>query len=155
MFKTAAILLALVAVGSQGREARHAQGPPGGFRLEMLTSPQAAEALGLTAEQQEKLTELRYSHEEKVLDIRYKLERYQLELRKLMETDNPNESKIKTTIRQIGSLRTDLELAHADVYFEARKILTDEQIAKLKTLRPQGKGHRGPKPQGQGGPPKE
>jgi len=116
----------------------------GGLRLGLLLTPQAAEELNLTADQQDKLKELSYSHQEKVLEIKQKIEREQLELKKLMDADEPNESKVKAKIREIGLLRTDLQLAQVDTYFAARKILTDEQIEKIESgLRRRGGGLRG------------
>jgi Spy/CpxP family protein refolding chaperone len=111
----------------------------GGLRLGLLLTPQAAEELDLTADQQDKLKELCYSHQEKVLETKQKIEREQLELKKLMDADDPNESKIKAKVREIGSLKTDLQLAQVDTYFAVRKILTDEQIEKMKSLRHAGR----------------
>ena len=127
------------------------KGPGGGMMGGMigrLLSPQAIEVLELTDEQVDKLEDLRFSHEKEALEIKQKIEREQLELRKLMDADEPNESKIKAKIREIGSLRTDFQLAQVDTYFAARKILTDEQIEKMESLRHGGR--RGPGGSGYG-----
>lgn len=144
MFRLAAAL-PLILAGLFGAP-RGQHGDPGhfgGLRLGMLLTPQAVEKLNLTEDQQEKLKELSYSHQEKVLEIKQKIEREQLELRKLVDADEPGEAKIKAKIREIGSLRTDLQLAQVDTYFAAREILTDEQIQKIKSLRRVGSRRRG------------
>ena len=149
MFRIAAAL-PLILAGLFGTPQGQHGGPGhfGGLRLRLLLTPQAAEELNLTEDQQDKLKELCYSHQEKVLEIKQKIEREQLELKKLMDADEPNESKIKAKVREIGSLRTDLQLAQVDLYFAARNILTDEQIEKIKSLR-RGEGrHRGPRRRG-------
>ncbi|TET22047.1 MAG: periplasmic heavy metal sensor [Candidatus Stahlbacteria bacterium] len=147
-----AAALPLILVGLFGTPRGQHGGPGhfGGLRLRLLLTPQAAEELNLTADQQEKLKELCYSHQEKVLEIKQKIEREQLELKKLMDADEPNESKIKAKVREIGSLRTDLQLTQVDLYFAARNILTDEQIEKIKSLRRGGGRHRGPRRRGGG-----
>lgn len=140
-----AAALPLILVGLFGTPQGQHGGPGhfGGLRLRLLLTPQAAEELNLTADQQKKLKELCYSHQEKVLEIKQKIEREQLELKKLMDADEPNESKIKAKVREIGSLRTDLQLAQVDTYFAACEILTDEQIEKIKSLRRVGPRRRG------------
>jgi len=151
MFRIAAAL-PLILAGLFGAPQGQHGGPGhfGGLRLRLLLTPQAAEELNLTEDQQDKLKELCYSHQEKVLEIKQKIEREQLELKKLMDADEPNESKIKAKVREIGSLRTDIQLTQVDLYFAARNILTDEQIEKIKSLRRGGPRHRGSRRRGGG-----
>jgi len=156
MFRIAAAL-PLILAGLFGTPQGQHGGPGhfGGLRLRLLLTPQAAEELNLTEDQQDKLKELCYSHQEKVLEIKQKIEREQLELKKLMDVDEPNESKIKAKVREIGSLRTDIQLTQVDLYFAARNILTDEQIEKIKSLRRGGPRRRGGGPPGPEMPPEE
>lgn len=118
----------------------------GGPGLGLMLTPEVVEQIGLTEEQESKLKDLRDAHQDQVLEIKQKIERAELELARLTEDDNPSESKITAKIREISSLRTDLQLAGVELYFAARKILTDEQIEKLKTLRPALGAGRGPGP---------
>jgi Spy/CpxP family protein refolding chaperone len=135
---------------------RGPHGGPGGGMMQgiigRLLSPQAIEKLELTVEQVDKLEDLRSSHEKGVLEIRHKIERTQLELNDLMREDEPSESKIKAKISEIGSLRTDLQLAQVDTYFAALKILTPAQIEKIKSLCPAERRGPGCHDRGSGNP---
>lgn len=102
----------------------------------MLRNPEAAQELGLSEDQQQKLEDLFYSHQEQALALRQKMEKLELELQKLMNADDPNENQIKAKIREIGALRTDLELERVEFFFKMRGVLTAEQIEKLKTMHP-------------------
>jgi Spy/CpxP family protein refolding chaperone len=143
-----AAALPLILASLSGIQGAHA-GPGTGMMqgiIGRLLSPQAIEQLELTDEQVAELEDLRSSHEKAVLEIKHKIENAQLELNELMREDEPSESKIKAKIREIGSLRVDLQLAQVDTYFAARKILTAEQIEKIKSLRGinRGPGRRTP-----------
>lgn len=142
MFRIAAALPIILA-SLFGIAGPHGGGPGremmGGI-IGRLLSPQAIEKLELTDEQVDKLEDLRSSLEKEALEIKQEIERAQLELKQLMREDEPSESKIKAKVREIGSLRTDLQLLHVDAFFKARSILTDEQIEKIKSLRGTNRG---------------
>lgn len=114
-----------------------------GMHFGMFRDPETVEALGLSEDQQQKLEDLYYSHQETALNLRQKMERGQLEMQKLMDADNPNENQIKAKTREIGALRTDMQLEKVEFFFKVRGVLTAEQVEKLKTLRPRMGGAPG------------
>ncbi len=134
MYKLAIIPLILAAYfaapGSHMTGGSHG-GHPGKF-----LSPQALKELSLTEEQQTKIKALKDTHTDKMLDIRQKIERSALELAKLMDEKDPNQTKIEGKVREIGTLRTDMQLERIDFFFQVRKLLTAAQIEKLGTMRP-------------------
>ncbi len=141
------ILAGLFAAPHAGAQGHH--GAPGGGimggMLGKLLNPQAIEELELTDDQVNKLEDLQSAHEKEMLDAKQNIERARLNLKELMKDDDPSESKIKAKIREIGSLRTDMQLTQVDVFFAVRNILTDEQAEKLQSLRHGGRagGHDG------------
>lgn len=100
----------------------------------LFHSPQMAEMLNLTEDQQAKLKDLKYSHEEKVLEIRQKIEREQLALARLLEADKLDKAQIEAKIRTIGSLRTDMQLERVRVFIDVRNLLTEKQLEQLENM---------------------
>lgn len=143
------ILMGVLFANPQGHVSGHAGGNAGcrdggrggmmgGMHIRMLLSSQGVEELGLTEDQQDKIKDLEQTHQEQTLEMKQKIEREQLALSQLMDEDDPSQSKIKSKIREISTLRTDLQLAQVDFFFNVRGVLTDEQIEQLETLRPIG-----------------
>ncbi|NLI98426.1 periplasmic heavy metal sensor [bacterium] len=134
MFKLAAIpmiagmLLAASAVRMPGGQ--------GFMNPGMLLNPKVSEELDLTRDQQAKIKKIQDDHQEKVLDTKQKIERLGLELKRLFEEDAPQQSKIEAKVREIGALRTALQIERVNLCFEVRKLLTDEQIKKLRDMHP-------------------
>jgi Spy/CpxP family protein refolding chaperone len=134
MFKLAAI--PMIAGMLLAASAARMPGGQGGMNPGMLLNPKVSEELGLTSDQQTKIKKIQDDHQEKVLDTKQKIERLDLELKKLFEEDTPQQSKIEAKVREIGTLRTALQIERVNFYFEVRNLLTDEQIEKLGNMHP-------------------
>lgn len=140
-----AALIALFLFGSaissqalaQKRCGRHHGGPM--FNLEML-----AEELELTEEQQAQLEEQKFAARKSAIETRSKLKLQRLELHKLMRADTPDESKIKSTVEEMGELKTELQLNRVQTKLNMHKILTPEQREKMQSLKREFRRHRGP-----------
>lgn len=107
----------------------------GGFHkiTRIMHSETLAGMLELTDDQIGDLEGLRYSHEEKVLSIKQEMEREQLALSHLMDDDELDRRAIETRIKNLASLKTDLQLEHIEVVFSIAEILTDEQMQMLRS----------------------
>lgn len=114
-----------------------------GVEQSMYLSPQAMEKLSLTDEQISKIKDLRDTHMDKMLEIRQAMEKSRLELAKLTDDNEPSQTKIETKIREIGNLKTEMELERTNFFFQVRKLLTPEQIEKLGTVHPFGRNPGG------------
>jgi len=93
------------------------------------------EKLGLTDEQIDKLKSIKLEHEKAAIKTESELKLKRLELRELMQAEEPDESAVKVKIEEIGELKTQLAMNKIDGGLEARKVLTEKQLKKLKELR--------------------
>ncbi len=141
MLKLATIPLILAAffAAPGSHDAARSRGPHSG----MFLSPQAIQELALTDEQISKIKDLKDTRMDKTLEIRQKMEKSRLELAKLTDDNEPNQTKIETKIREIGNLKTEMELERINFFFQVRKLLTPEQIEKLGTIHAFGRNPGG------------
>jgi len=95
----------------------------------------AIERLALTAEQREKLVEIRDREQRKAIESRAQLETAGLDLRKLMRAESPSQTQINGQIDRIAKMRGDLQKSRVGAMIEARGLLTADQRAKLKEAR--------------------
>jgi Spy/CpxP family protein refolding chaperone len=95
----------------------------------------AIERLDLTADQREKLVEIRDREQRKAIESRAQLETAGLDLRKLMRAESPSQTQINGQIDRIARMRADLQKSRVGAMIEARGLLTADQRAKLKEAR--------------------
>jgi Spy/CpxP family protein refolding chaperone len=81
----------------------------------------------LTAEQEQKIGELRMAHMKEMNNYRSELSIKQAELQKLQTADNVEMEKINAKIDEIGKLKTEMAKKRATHYQKVRALLTDEQ----------------------------
>lgn len=94
-----------------------------------------SEELGLSEEQQAKLKELRFKIEKETIALRSKIGIAELELRELLQSEEPDEAKIKSKIDEIGELKSTLRWTRVQGRLQVRNTLTSEQLEKLKTFK--------------------
>ena len=103
-------------------------------------------SLELTAEQEEKLLDIRQKLAKETLDLRQQLQRHSLELRRLWAADSPDQAAINKELVAMTPLRIELHNKMKQAQAEMESILTPEQLEKLKSLPPgfsrQGQGLR-------------
>lgn len=107
--------------------------------------------LNLTPEQVQKLQELRTAFakesERRTAEIRIG----EIDLDSLLQQDRWDPAKIEGTVKQLGTLRTDLRLARLKTIEAGRAVLTPEQLQKLRQVgHRMGMMHRGMGTQGMG-----
>ncbi len=107
--------------GHCGHEVRHQ--PKHMMKLEMLD---------LSPEQQEEIENSRYEVEKKVIPLRAEIQLKHLDMQKEMKADNPNRSKLMTTIKQMSDLQLKIKQLMLDQKLKIHSTLTPEQREQLK-----------------------
>jgi Spy/CpxP family protein refolding chaperone len=112
----------------------------GGFGLsdrvpadQMLRS---ASDLDLTDAQVSQLENLSYDAKSKLIDLNSSLEKARLEMKKEMESGNDNLSALKKNLESMSKIKVDIQELKLGNWFEAKKVLTEEQKAKVKDHHP-------------------
>ncbi len=90
-----------------------------------------AQKLGLTADQQKKMDEIFQQHRLKLIDLNASLQKEEAILEPLVESDQPEESKIATQIDRVAQARAELEKANARMLLGIRRVLNPDQWKKL------------------------
>ncbi|OYD15617.1 hypothetical protein CH330_05130 [candidate division WOR-3 bacterium JGI_Cruoil_03_51_56] len=98
--------------------------------------------LDLTTEQLDKVDLLRMDKLKEVLPMRTDIRIKEMELAALWRADEPSAKKIIAKIKEIGNLRTKLEIAKVNQKFGIYKILTPEQRKKAKRFLMGRRGRR-------------
>lgn len=98
------------------------------------------EELGLSAEQQEKIRQIRLAAHKQNIEQRAKLQLARLELHELMQADSPDQKLIEAKLTELSKLRDAAMRNHVTTFLEVQKVLTPEQRQKAKELRPWGDG---------------
>lgn len=98
--------------------------------------------LGLSEDQQDQLEGIWTSHRKSMIRKRADLEIAEVELKEALGKAEPDYDDAKSKIKRIGDLREEIALAGLSAMQKARKVLTAEQLRKVKSLRrmPMGGG---------------
>ena len=112
----------------------------GGFgmsdRLPADRMLRGASGLDLTDEQTAQLEKLSYDAKLKLIDLNSSLEKARLEMKKEMESGNDNLSALKKNLESMSKIKVDIQELKLGNWFEAKKVLTEEQKAKVKDRHP-------------------
>lgn len=107
---------------------------------------QVASELGLTAEQQNELSELRLQHLEETKDLRVSQERLRVELQTLWSTESLDAEAIASKEGELAKVRVKLVEANRKMRKEAEAVYTEEQLEKIEAqseVRMNRRGGRG------------
>lgn len=96
----------------------------------------------LTAEQRQKLDEIRVNLAKEIEPLRAEVKVKQVELEALWRAEKPDAKKVIAKVREISGVREKLAVVRANFRLAMHNLLTPEQRAKLAA---RGEGH-GPKP---------
>lgn len=99
-----------------------------------------AEELGLSAEQKEKIRQIKLAAHKQNIEQRAKLQLARLELHELMQADSPDQKQIEAKLAELSKLRDVAMHNHVNTFLEMQKVLTPEQRKKAKDLRLWGNG---------------
>lgn len=100
--------------------------------LRIWRNPKIIQELGLTNEQVKGLREADFAHREKRLQLKYKVDGLRLEMKKLFSTDPVNEAEVLQLAQKISDQKGKLFVRKIESRLEVRKLLTGDQLKKLK-----------------------
>jgi Spy/CpxP family protein refolding chaperone len=105
--------------------------------------PKIVQKLELTNEQVEGLKKADFAHREKSLELKSKLGALHLELEKLFADESVDEAKVLQVTQKISDLKGKLLVQRIESRLAVSKLLTADQVGKLKMLRSHHLKHRG------------
>ena len=110
-------------------------------------------ALGLTAEQKEKMAALRIGQAKQMAQLQADQKVAQLELQEAMHQPNPDPGQVKAKVANLNRVRSQILEKRIDMRMKMNQILTPEQREKLKEMKGRRGKMRGSKrgPAGHGG----
>ena len=98
-------------------------------------NPELAQKLNLTADQQKKMDDIFQQHRLKLIDLNASLEKEEVTLEPLVQSDQPDESRIVAQIDRVAQARAELEKANARMLLGIRRVLNQEQWKRLQAER--------------------
>ncbi len=101
------------------------------------------EKLGLSAAQKEQIEKITLDARKKNIATEAKSKIARIELHELMAADAPDQKKLDAKIAELSQAHEAMLRSRVETMLAIKKILTPEQRAKLKELRPFGAGMRG------------
>ena len=124
------------------------EGGPGDAFAEILR-PEVQKELALTADQRQKLEDIRFNTEKESIQRRAAIQVQRMELNRLVDADNPDRAAVDRKIQEGAQEEAALMRATINARLNAKAVLTAEQRAKLVQLR-QNRREANRPPQGQG-----
>ena len=103
----------------------------------------------LTAEQKEKIANLRLTFQEETLELHTQLARKRLEIRKLLLGESSDLSRVYGLVDEMAPIQAEIQKKAIEFSFELKSLLTEEQLEKLPGL---GLGRGFGRPMGRRGP---
>jgi Spy/CpxP family protein refolding chaperone len=113
-----------------------------------LLNPEVQKELAITAEQRQKLADIRFNVEKESIQHRSALQIQRLELSRLIGFDNPDRTAVDKKIQEIAQEEAALMRSTINARLNTRAALTAEQRAKLEQLRQRRMGAPRPQPEG-------
>ncbi len=111
--------------------------------LGIWQNPEMVQELGLTDKQVEGLKKADFAHREKCLELNSKLDVLHLELEKLFAAESVDEAKVLDVAQKISDLKGKLFVQKIKSRLAVAKLLTTDQVGKLKMFRLHHTKHRG------------
>ncbi len=103
-----------------------------------------AEILNLDEKQKETLTNLKNEFKKVAIKTNADIKVAALDIKQAMSKDKPDYDQVEKAINTIHQLKKQLHDNFFNTLKNARKVLTDDQLQKLKTLSQEGKPHKMP-----------
>ncbi|MCU0288911.1 MAG: Spy/CpxP family protein refolding chaperone [Acidobacteria bacterium] len=91
--------------------------------------------INLTAEQVNKIEKMQEVHKETMIRKQADIDVKELKLSTYLKEDKIDRGKMESMIREIGNMRTDLQVLHINQLLDMKDILTPEQLMKLDELK--------------------
>jgi periplasmic protein CpxP/Spy len=113
-------------------------------------SPEFAQRIGITPEQQKKMDNIFQQSRLTLIDLHAAVEKQETILEPLVSADQPNEAQILAQIDKVAQSRAELEKANARMLLGLRGVLTADQWKKLQTEEASRRAARGERRNGPG-----
>lgn len=91
--------------------------------------------IGLTTEQVKRIEKIQETQKEYSIKKQADIDIKKLKLNTYLKEDRIERGKIENMVREIGNMRTDLQIQHINGLLDLRETLTPEQIKKLEDLK--------------------
>ena len=111
--------------------------------LGIWQKPKMVQKLGLTDKQVQGLKKADFAHREKCLQLKSKLDALHLELKKLFAAESVDEAKVLEVAQKISDLKGKLFVQRIESRLKVAKLLTADQVGKLKMFRLHHPAHHG------------
>lgn len=131
--------------GDRGRGDGYGKGKGHGFPCGIWRNPKMVEELGLTDEQVAKLKDSDFALREKKIELKSRVDALHLQMEKAFSEDVVDEAAVRQLAEKITDLRGKLFTQGVESRLEVRKLLSADQLTKLKTLEFQSKQRHGKK----------
>ncbi|MCX7679592.1 MAG: Spy/CpxP family protein refolding chaperone [Spirochaetes bacterium] len=92
--------------------------------------------LGLTDQQIAKIEKINLDYRKRMLEQKEKLEPKRIQLERLLLEENVNLTTVRNLLREIADIRIEIHVLKIMHRLDIEKVLTQEQKAKLKAMRP-------------------
>lgn len=125
-------------------------GRDGGAAFGIWHNPQAVQNLGLSAEQVKKLKEAEFAAREKQLPLNAELDSLRLKMDQAFAAEPVDEKAVLELTEKISAVKGKMAVQRTEAKLTMSKILTPEQLDKMKTMRGARMGMGGMKGQGNG-----
>jgi len=111
--------------------------------LGIWQNPKMVQELGLTDKQVKELKKADFAHREKCLELKSKLRALHLKLKKLFAAESVDQAKVLQVAQKISHLKGKLFVQRIESRLAVAKLLTADQVSKLKMFRSHHPVHRG------------
>jgi Spy/CpxP family protein refolding chaperone len=91
--------------------------------------------IGLTGEQEQKIGNMMLAHEETVIRRSSDIKVLELKFASLLKNNRIDRREMEKMAREMGQMKTDLQVDHLNYLLDVRDILTPEQIQKIEKLK--------------------
>ncbi len=91
--------------------------------------------IGLSAAQEKRIEDMMLAHEEQGIRRGADIKVLEVKFAALLREEKINRKEMEKLARQLGQLRTDLQVDHLNYLLDVRDVLSQEQVAKLDQLK--------------------
>lgn len=98
----------------------------------LITNEELQEDIGLKKEQMEQIRKIHFETQKRIVALSKDRDLKEIELKELLSDENPDMTKIEKIIKEISSLEAEIKLTRIKQLVELKKILTEEQLNKLR-----------------------
>ena len=96
--------------------------------------------IGLSAQQEQKIEDMMLAYEESAIRRGSDIKVLELKFASLLKGDRIDRREMEKMAREVGRMKTDLQVGHLNYLLDVRDILTPEQLQKLEKMKEKFRG---------------